>query len=182
MKIKSRELSKNAEKTSSLKDRVAALGYAEITNDAWRRAARLACVYRLYEHLRPEERRSPTDIERYLIRAGVVANAELNVNVVALSIAARAELSECELISHAMELGAATFTEGILRRARLVGDAKLVGCTSVDAPAIVALVEFLYNFKPIQEANARPTSASDVRIVRASAQHLAQHGVEFAVV
>lgn len=163
----------------SASDRLTALGYPVPTPLAWAAAARLALDCRLYDKLEESKRRSPTEVARCLAELRVPADARPSVVVAAIALAARAGWSECDLLTRGI---GHEVSERILLRARLVDDCKLVGCSSSDAAAIVAVVGYLYNISTLNEANPYATSANDVRIVRASAQHLAKRGVEFALV
>lgn len=166
-------------KPTSVSDRLSALGYPEPALLTWAAAARLALSCRLYDTMEESKRCSPTEVERCLAELRVPVDVRPTVVVVAISLAARAGWSECDLLTRGI---GHDVSERILLRARLVEECKLVGCSSADAVSIVAVVAYLYNIGTLNEANPYATSASDVRIVRASAHHLAKRGVEYAMV
>ena len=148
--------------------RLAALGYPDPTAGAWAEAARLVLRHELYECVSKLDRASPSQLQNYFAQTLLAVAPEV---CVAIALAARASMSELELVERAIGFAV---PERILVRARLVGEGKMVGCNPADAVAVVAVCEFIWPLTVRNEANLQPTSESDVRILRALAEYLAQ--------
>lgn len=150
--------------------RLAPLGCPEPTAEAWAEAARLVMHYQLYECVTKLDRASTSQMQNYFAQTLLAAAPEACV-AIAIALAARADMSELELVERAM--GHAV-PQRIHVRACLVGEGKMVGCSPADAVAVVAVCEFVWPLIVLNEANPQPSSESDVRVLRAPADYLAQ--------